>query len=224
MTQGQLARRLGVKKETVAAWENDLSEPRANKLSMMAGLLNVSIIWLLTGEGEGAPGPVDDEPTASDFDGILAELRAAAHRRCAPMPTAPRGWRSGCGCWSRAARRCERKPRAPHQAAEDALDAARDQGDGPDPVGLLRRRGWHGWARATSISTTRCWRRTTRTSINGSPVRRRRPTAYGDADRRDLANLSEVSQIRFNRFFGFFRQSLVRAVRVGETNEYGNAD
>lgn len=75
MTQGQLARRLGVKKETVAAWENDLSEPRANKLSMMAGLLNVSIVWLLTGEGEGAPGPVDDEPTASDFDGILAELR-----------------------------------------------------------------------------------------------------------------------------------------------------
>ena len=37
MTQAELARRLGVKKATIADWENDLSEPRANRLSMMAG-------------------------------------------------------------------------------------------------------------------------------------------------------------------------------------------
>ena len=35
MTQAQLARRLGVKKATLLGWEQDLSEPRANKLSMM---------------------------------------------------------------------------------------------------------------------------------------------------------------------------------------------
>ncbi len=75
MTQSQLARRLGVKKSTLSAWEQDLSEPRANKLSMMAGLVNVSIMWLLTGEGDGMTGPADDVQTPPDFSGILAELR-----------------------------------------------------------------------------------------------------------------------------------------------------
>ena len=73
MTQAQLARRLGVKKNTLTGWEQDLSEPRANKLSMMAGLLNVSIMWLLTGEGDGLTAPAEDTHTA-DFTGILAEL------------------------------------------------------------------------------------------------------------------------------------------------------
>lgn len=75
MTQAQLARRLGVKKATLVAWEDDLSEPRANRLSMMAGLLNVSIIWLLTGEGDGASEPADDVQAAPDFTDVLAELR-----------------------------------------------------------------------------------------------------------------------------------------------------
>ena len=76
MTQAQLARRLGVKKTTVRSWEEDLSEPRANKLSMMAGLLNVSIMWLLTGEGEGTASPADETTEAQDLSAILAELRA----------------------------------------------------------------------------------------------------------------------------------------------------
>ena len=76
MTQAQLARRLGVKKTTVRGWEEDLSEPRANKLSMMAGLLNVSIMWLLTGEGEGTASPAQDTTEAQDLSAVLAELRA----------------------------------------------------------------------------------------------------------------------------------------------------
>ena len=75
MSQAQLARRLGVKTATLSAWEDDLSEPRANKLSMMAGLLNVSIVWLLTGEGDGAPAPAEGDATNADMAGILAELR-----------------------------------------------------------------------------------------------------------------------------------------------------
>jgi transcriptional regulator with XRE-family HTH domain len=74
MTQAQLARRLGVKKATVSAWEQDLSEPRANKLSMMSGLLNVSMRWLLTGEGEGTDAPGDDIEVPPDFSEILREL------------------------------------------------------------------------------------------------------------------------------------------------------
>ena len=41
MGQEKLARRLGVKLKTLHGWENDLAEPRANKLQMLAGLLNV---------------------------------------------------------------------------------------------------------------------------------------------------------------------------------------
>ncbi|MDE4274114.1 helix-turn-helix domain-containing protein [Phaeobacter gallaeciensis] len=75
MTQGQLSRRLGVKKSTLSGWEQDLSEPRANKLSMMSGLLNVSMTWLLTGEGDGMPEPGELELEAGDFSSVLSELR-----------------------------------------------------------------------------------------------------------------------------------------------------
>jgi transcriptional regulator with XRE-family HTH domain len=75
MTQAQLSRRLGIKKITLSGWEQDMSEPRANKLSMMAGLLNVSIMWLLTGEGDGMTGPAEDVPAAQWLSEILAELR-----------------------------------------------------------------------------------------------------------------------------------------------------
>jgi len=75
MNQAQLARRLGVKKSTLSGWEQDLSEPRANKLSMMAGLLNVSIKWLITGEGDGMSLPGDEIIVPSDFSEILSELR-----------------------------------------------------------------------------------------------------------------------------------------------------
>lgn len=52
-----LAHRLGVKTKTIRAWEEDRSEPRANRVSMLAGLTNVSLVWLMTGVGSG---PSDD--------------------------------------------------------------------------------------------------------------------------------------------------------------------
>ncbi|WP_171210799.1 helix-turn-helix domain-containing protein [Ruegeria sp. HKCCA5426] len=76
MTQSQLARRLGVKKATIAAWENDLSEPRANRLSMLAGMVNVSIMWLLTGEGEGMDAPVEADESTPELAEVVAELRS----------------------------------------------------------------------------------------------------------------------------------------------------
>ncbi|MEN8891803.1 helix-turn-helix domain-containing protein [Planktotalea arctica] len=76
MTQAQLARRLGVKASTLKSWEQDLSEPRANRLSMMAGLLNVSMMWLLNGEGEGLDAPIADEtPIDADVAAILRDVR-----------------------------------------------------------------------------------------------------------------------------------------------------
>lgn len=75
MTIAECAKRLGVKKSTMAAWEQDLSEPRANRLSMMSGLLNVSMRWLLTGEGEGLDGPLDEAELAADVNELLLEIR-----------------------------------------------------------------------------------------------------------------------------------------------------
>ena len=75
MQPRQLARRLGVRLSTLEGWENDVSEPRANRLSMMAGLLNVSIIWLLTGEGEGVAGPEEESQITPEVNDLLAELR-----------------------------------------------------------------------------------------------------------------------------------------------------
>ncbi|MHA6326769.1 helix-turn-helix domain-containing protein [Roseivivax sp. CAU 1753] len=76
MTADSLARRLGVKLKTLQNWENDLSEPRANKLSMMSGLLNVSMIWLLTGEGEGVSVQESDSAAPMDLRDAINELRA----------------------------------------------------------------------------------------------------------------------------------------------------
>ena len=53
LSQQDLAERRGVKNSTIKSWENDNSEPRANRLSMLAGLLNVSIKWLISAEGSG---------------------------------------------------------------------------------------------------------------------------------------------------------------------------
>ena len=48
----QVIKRLGVKASTYKAWEADRSEPRANKLVALAGILNVSPPYLLSGLGE----------------------------------------------------------------------------------------------------------------------------------------------------------------------------
>ncbi|MEO1549360.1 MAG: helix-turn-helix transcriptional regulator [Pseudomonadota bacterium] len=76
-SQAQLARRLGIKVQTLQNWEEDRSEPRANKLQMLAGVLNVSIIWLMSGVGEGFV-PSDEGHAASvpENDALLEEVRA----------------------------------------------------------------------------------------------------------------------------------------------------
>lgn len=85
LTQDQMAKRLGVRLTTVQAWEDDAAEPRANRLQMMAGMLNVSIRWLLTGEGDGLeapanPGTLSDSAQAAlrDLSRIRAQMLALA--------------------------------------------------------------------------------------------------------------------------------------------------
>ncbi|KEJ89948.1 transcriptional regulator [Sulfitobacter donghicola] len=75
MSQAVLARRLGIRLATLRGWENDTSEPRANRLSMLAGLLNVSMMWLINGDGEGLDGSEDAGVLSGDAADLLAEMR-----------------------------------------------------------------------------------------------------------------------------------------------------
>ena len=75
MTQAELSRRLGIKLTTLQGWEEDRSEPRANKLQMLTGMLNVSLSWLLSGEGIGPEEP-STVPLSDDIQAILIEMRA----------------------------------------------------------------------------------------------------------------------------------------------------
>ena len=75
LSQTELARRLGVRLATIRAWEDDQADPRANKLQMLAGLLSVSIMWLLTGKGDALDSPAQNAPLPDDLLALLAELR-----------------------------------------------------------------------------------------------------------------------------------------------------
>jgi transcriptional regulator with XRE-family HTH domain len=76
LSQQDLAKRLGVKNSTIKSWENDNSEPRANRLSMLAGLLNVSITWLISAEGSGVEAPEKSDEMSNDLLDTLKELTA----------------------------------------------------------------------------------------------------------------------------------------------------
>ena len=78
LTQEDMAQRLGVRLTTVQAWEEDMAEPRGNRLQMLAGMLNVSLTWLLTAEGDGLDAPSAGGGTSADALAELRRLRARA--------------------------------------------------------------------------------------------------------------------------------------------------
>ncbi|PZM10796.1 helix-turn-helix domain-containing protein [Rhizobium tubonense] len=71
-----LANQLGVRQETVVAWESDRSEPRPSRLVDIAGILGVSPMWLMTGAGEG-PGELNDERALEAVKIELGRLQSA---------------------------------------------------------------------------------------------------------------------------------------------------
>jgi len=90
LTAAELAQRLGVRARSLTQWEADAAEPRANRLQMLAGMLNVSLMWLLTGAGDGIEPPAEGAPAdgrtmaltslAAELGRIRAEATALAGR------------------------------------------------------------------------------------------------------------------------------------------------
>ena len=76
LDQKGLADKLGVKLAVFKAWEDDLKAPRAYRWQQLAGIVGVSMSWLLTGEGDGPEAPDDDVPMNGDLVDLLAEMRA----------------------------------------------------------------------------------------------------------------------------------------------------
>nr|WP_236042270.1 helix-turn-helix transcriptional regulator [Nitratireductor aquimarinus] len=71
LSVAELARRLDVKAATIQAWESDRSQPRANRLAMLAGVLNVSLSWLLHGVGVSPA----DESRSELVNAVAANLK-----------------------------------------------------------------------------------------------------------------------------------------------------
>ncbi len=77
LSQPQLARRLGVKKQTIENWELDKLSPRANQLDRLAGVLNVPIVWLLGGAANpSANDLVPDLEETAELESKIAKASA----------------------------------------------------------------------------------------------------------------------------------------------------
>ncbi|MDL2407291.1 helix-turn-helix transcriptional regulator [Rhizobium calliandrae] len=71
-----LASQLGVRQETMIAWESDRAEPQPSVLVKMATMFGVSPAWLMTGAGDG-PGEDSDERALEAVKIELSRLRSA---------------------------------------------------------------------------------------------------------------------------------------------------
>ena len=65
MTTAALARRVGVRQKTIEQWESDRSEPSVERLSLLAGILNVNLVWLLHGVGDAPADEIGPDPLAA---------------------------------------------------------------------------------------------------------------------------------------------------------------
>ena len=75
LSQRELAKHIGIKNSTLQNWEDDVTEPRANKLNTLAGMLNVSLMWLINGEGDGLEVSDENSVSESNLAAALIEIR-----------------------------------------------------------------------------------------------------------------------------------------------------
>jgi len=77
LTLEDAASHIGVTDETLAEWESDRSEPRANKIMTLAGVLGVSPAWLISGAGD-APQAPGISIAVDEMSGEINRLRDLA--------------------------------------------------------------------------------------------------------------------------------------------------
>jgi len=75
MSQKLMASRLGVKSGTIKKWESGKEDPRANRLQMIASLLNVPLLWLLAGSQQ-VPDTGSEQSTAELLQQKLDEVNS----------------------------------------------------------------------------------------------------------------------------------------------------
>ena len=75
LSADMLANRLGVSKKTLSNWENDEVSPRANRVQMMAGVLNVSLVWLMSGQGNGSDNVEQTYDRPEAVNEVLSEIK-----------------------------------------------------------------------------------------------------------------------------------------------------
>lgn len=81
LDQPTFAKRIGIKVQTLRNWEEDRSEPRANRLQMLAGMLNVPIVWLMSGQGD-LPSALESERRVDEgLEACFGELRRLRHEQ-----------------------------------------------------------------------------------------------------------------------------------------------
>ncbi len=93
-SEQQLAQRLGVQASSVEHWESGEREPRANRLNQLAGVLNVSLMWLMAGDDSPSTAEVPEfsetkriedklalaEQLVNQLSFLLSELRGHTRR------------------------------------------------------------------------------------------------------------------------------------------------
>ncbi|QPC87607.1 helix-turn-helix domain-containing protein [Mesorhizobium sp. NBSH29] len=70
----EIAWQLGVKIATINAWESDRSLPGSHRMNRLAGMMGVSISWLLHGVGT-APAEANSEQTVDNVTSQLEKLK-----------------------------------------------------------------------------------------------------------------------------------------------------
>lgn len=80
LSLADVANRIGVKRDSLLAWEADRSEPRPSNLIDLAGILGVSPMWLMTGLGSGPVLEAGEVP----LEALKLQLQRLtdAHREC----------------------------------------------------------------------------------------------------------------------------------------------
>ena len=83
LSMDDVGKGLGIRRTTIQKWESGKLLPRSNNLQKLSGLLNVSLVWLLSGnapEGSALRSARDERRSASESLSDKSEIFRKLHR------------------------------------------------------------------------------------------------------------------------------------------------